>query len=67
MKCQNCNRHVRDENAIGRYGPTCAKRLGIVAAKPAREKKTRKPRFPTGPYGPRKPDPRQDDLFKGVV
>ena len=63
MKCANCSRNVRDENAVGKYGPTCAKRLGIVAAKPVRQKQDR-------PKKERKRQAKRDvltvDLFEGM-
>jgi len=69
VKCANCNRHVRDENAIGRYGQTCAKRLGIVAVKPAREKKQRKKVMSVNLTSLRriKFDDATLDLFEGVI
>jgi len=63
VKCQNCGRLVRDENAVGKYGPTCARNLGIVA-----QKKPRRTRHIVMPYTRyTKPDELTPDLFEGVM
>lgn len=64
MRCANCNRKINPANAttaMGRtFGPTCAQRLGFVAAAPKRKPSN------FAIFGPRtavRVDDGQDDLF----